>query len=343
MFSKIFLSKSNLLYNLQKIQEISKHKTCVMIKANAYGHGEREIISILNDKVDYFGVSNQSEALFARKYTNKDIIVFGACEDYKVCIANDVSFALFSLYDAKRIVKIAQKNDLKPKMHLCLNTGMNRYGVKTEKEFDKILSFLKRKNIPLTGLYTHFSSLTTDRNYTDMQKEKFYRFKKKLPNEWNTLTHVGGGQSIFENIDADMFRVGLEMYGYGNEFVRPVLRVESEIVDIQKVSAGEHIGYLCGYTAKSDMTIATIPLGYGDGLPRKLSNKLKVKINGKTACNVGNICMDAFMVDVSDINCKIGDKVVIMDNASTLAPLIDSTEYEVLTNMTKFRGERKLE
>ena len=343
MFSKIFLSKSNLLYNLQKIQEISNHKTCVMIKANAYGHGMQEIISMLNDKVDYFGVSNQSEALFARKYTKKDAIVFGACEDYRICMQNDISFALFSLYDAKRIIKIASKNNLKPKMHLCLNTGMNRYGVKNEKEFDKIISFLKRKGIKLIGLYTHFSSLTTDRNYTDKQKEKFYYFVKKLPKEWNTIVHVGGGRSIFENLDADMFRVGLEVYGYGNEFVKPVLRVESEVVDIQKVEANEHIGYLCGFTAKNNMTIATIPLGYGDGLPRKLSNKLQVKINGKTVTNVGNICMDAFMVDVSNINCKVGDKVEIMDNASTLAPLIESTEYEVLTNLSKFRGERIIE
>lgn len=343
MFSKIFLSKDNLLYNLQKIQEISKHKICVMIKANAYGHGMKEIISILNDKIDYFGVSNQSEALSARKYTKKDVIVFGACEDYRICMLNDISFVLFSLYDAKRIVKIAQKNNLTPKMHLCLNTGMNRYGVKTDKEYNKIIRFLTRKDYKLTGIYTHFSSLTTDRDYTQKQKEKFYSYVAKLPKEWNTITHVGGGRSIFEDIEADMFRVGLEVYGYGNEFVKPVLRAESEVVDIQKVNAGEHIGYLCGYTAKENMTIATIPLGYGDGLPRKLSNKLQVKINGKTVSNVGNICMDAFMVDVTDINCKIGDRVIIMDNASNLAPQIESTEYEVLTNMSKFRGERIIE
>ncbi len=343
MFSKIFLSSNNLLYNLQKIEEISKHKTCVMIKANAYGHGMKEVISILNDKVDYFGVSNQSEGLFARRYTKKEIIVFGACEDYKVCMLNDISFALFSLYDAKRIVKIAQKNKLTPKMHLCLNTGMNRYGVKTEKEFDKIINFLLRKKQKLSGLYTHFSSLTTDKAYTDMQKEKFEQFRNKLPKDWNTIIHVGGGRSIFENINADMFRVGLEVYGYGNEYVRPVLRVESEIVDIQKVNKGEHIGYLCGYTANENMTIATIPLGYGDGLPRKLSNKLQVKINEKMATNVGNICMDAFMTDVTKINCKVGDKVIIFDNASDLAPLIESTEYEVLTNLSRFRGERIIE
>lgn len=340
MFSKIFLSKENLLYNVNKIEEISKKKTCVMIKANAYGHGTKEVLSILNDRIDFFGVSNQSEGLYARKYTTKDVIVFGACEDYKQCIINNVSFALFSYDDARKIVKIAKKCDLKPKMHLCINTGMNRYGVKTEKELLKIISFLTKKGIELAGVYTHFSSLTTDREYTALQKERFYSMLKFIPKSWNPLLHVGGGRSIFEQVDADMFRVGLEVYGYGNEFVKPVLRVESEIVDLQRVSANEHIGYLCGYTAKEDMVIATVPLGYGDGLPRKLSNKLRVKINGKETVNVGNICMDAFMVDVTNLPCKKGDRVDIMRNASELAPLIESTEYEVLTNLGKFRGER---
>lgn len=340
MFSKIFLNKNNLLNNIDKIEEISGKKTCVMIKANAYGHGMKEILTILNDRVDFFGVSNQSEGLSARKYTSKDIIVFGACEDYKICMLNDVSFALFSLNDAKKIIKIAQKYKLKPKMHLCINTGMNRYGIKSKKDFAKIIAFLTKKGYELAGVYTHFSSLTTDREYTERQKKLFFDYLSLLPSSWKTIKHVGGGRSIFEGLDVDMFRVGLEAYGYGNDFVKPVLSVESELVDIQKVSAGEHVGYLCGYTAKEDMTIATIPLGYGDGFPRKMSNKLIVKINGKQSQSTGNICMDAFMVDVTNITCKIGDRVVIMENASLLAPLIDSTEYEVLTNLSKFRGER---
>lgn len=340
MFSKIFLYKDNLINNIDQLEKVSKKKTCVMIKANAYGHGYSQIISILNDRIDYFGVSNQDEALQARACTNKDVIVFGACEDYKTCMENDISFALFSIYDAKNIVKIAKKYALNPKMHLCINSGMNRYGVKTEKEFDKIISYLQKNKIELAGIYTHFSSLTTDREYTKRQKEIFKNYLSKLPNSWKTITHVGGGRSIFEDVDVDMIRIGLEVYGYGNDFVKPVLSIHSQIVDIQNVEKGEHIGYLCGYTAKENMTIATIPLGYGDGLPRKLSNKLVVKINGREAKNVGNICMDAFMVDVTSINCKVGDDVEIMDDASVLTPLIESTEYEVLTNLSKFRGER---
>lgn len=340
MFSKIYISRENLLHNLQMVKQTSGHDICVMVKANAYGHGLKEIVSILTEKIDYFGVSNQTEALLARQYTDKDIIIFGKCEDYITCMQENISFALFSYSDAVRIVKLAKENSLTPKFHLCLNTGMNRYGIRKIAELKKIIKLLKYNGMSLAGIYTHFSSLTTDKDYTLRQKNKFYKFIKYLPNSWHTLKHVGGGNSIFEDITCDMNRVGLEVYGYGNSQVLPVMRVESEIVDIVKVEKNEHIGYLCGFTATSDMTIATIPLGYGDGLPRKLSNKLQIEINGKQVKNVGNICMDAFMADVSKLDCKIGDRVTILSNASTLAPLIESTEYEVLTNFSKFRGER---
>lgn len=341
MFSNIFLNKSNLLHNISTLKKIAGGELCVMVKANAYGHGATEIVKLLNGKVDFFGVSNQTEAEELRPITNAHIIVFGACEDYEKCIRENISFALLSYNHAKEIIKIYKKIKIKPRMHLCINSGMNRYGVREKEEFLKIINLLNKNSISLEGLYTHFSSLSTDKNYTEKQYQRFEEFVKLLPSN-DTLVHIGGGMSIFTDYSADIHRIGLEVYGYGNKYVKPVLSIESQIVDIQEVKKGEHVGYLCSYTAKEDMKIATIPLGYGDGLPRKLSNKLVVKIKSKLIKNVGNICMDAFMVDVTDIKCKIGDRVVIMDNASEVAPLIESTEYEVLTNLSKFRGERKI-
>lgn len=341
MFSNILLSKSNLIDNIKTLKEIGKgREICVMVKAEAYGHGAKEIVSILNETVNFFGVSNQMEAEEIRKKTDKTIIVFGACNDYLECMKQDISFALFSYFDAKNIIKIAKSEGLIPKFHLCLNTGMNRYGIKNTKELVKIINLLKKNKMQLEGIYTHFSSLTTDEKYTERQKELFYNYLTYLPKDWKTIKHIGGGRSIFTDIETDMYRIGLECYGYGNEFVKPVMKVESQIVDLQNVYCNEHIGYLCGYTAQKDMTIATIPLGYGDGLPRKLSNNLLVKVNGKKVKNVGNICMDAFMIDVTDVSCKVGDKVIIMENASDIAPIIESTEYEVLTNFCSFRGGR---
>ena len=343
MFSKIILNQTYLQNNINCIKKIVNNKQiCVMVKAEAYGHGAKEVVNILNKDIDYFGVSNQTEAEEIRPETDKHIIVFGACDNYLECMKQDISFALFSFNDAKNIIKLAKKNSLYPRFHLCINSGMNRYGVKKIKDYVKILNLLLKNNIELEGIYTHFSSLTTDESYTERQKKIFYEFISLLPKNWKTIKHIGGGRSIFTDIDTDMYRVGLECYGYGNEFVKPVMSIKSRIVDIQKVNHGEHVGYLCGFTASKDMLVATIPLGYGDGLPRKLSNKLVIKINGKDAKSTGNICMDAFMVDITNINCKIGDEVSIMEDASSIAPLIESTEYEVLTNFNKFRGEREI-
>lgn len=340
MFSKIFLYKDNLIHNIDYIKSVAKKPICAMVKANAYGHGEKEVLSILDGRVEYFGVACQNEGLRGRKYTNGNIIVFGKCENYSQCMKHDVSFALFSFDDAKKIVKEAKKSSLFPRFHLCVNSGMNRYGFKLKDEILKTIDFLGENEIPLEGFYTHFSSLTSDESYTQKQKDKFYEMKQLLPKSWNTITHVGGGKTIYRDFDADMYRTGIECYGYGNENVLPVLGVESQIVDIQKVNAGEHVGYLCGFTAQKDMTVATIPLGYADGLPRKLSNKFQVEINGEMANSTGNVCMDAFMVDVTNIKCKIGDRVKVLTNASLLAPIIETTEYETLTNLTKMRAKR---
>ncbi|MBQ8444274.1 MAG: alanine racemase [Clostridia bacterium] len=342
MFSNILINKRNLINNIIYLKSHSQGKLCLMVKANAYGHGDKEIVEIASDYVDFFGVSNMREALSVRGSTDKPIIVFGGCEDYAKCIENDISFALFSFDQTKEIIKICKASNGKPRMHLCVNSGMNRYGVREISECKKIIALLQKNNIELEGLYTHFSSLTTDSAYTQKQIERFEDFRALIPKEWNTIVHVGGGRSIFEGYHVDMNRVGLYAYGYGDEMLNPVMKVTSQIVDIVDVKKGEHVGYLCGFTAPKNMTVATIPLGYGDGFPRKLSNKLEVEINGKKVKNVGNICMDAFMVDVSKLRCKVGDSVTIFENASLLAPLIESTEYEVLTNMTKFRGDKKI-
>lgn len=340
MLSKIILKKDNLISNIEYVKSQKEGKFCFMVKANAYGHGLREIVEMGQDYVDYFGVSNQKEAEIVRSISDKPIIVFGRCDDYFSCMANKIEFALFSLEQAKEVVKIYRNSGVKPLMHLCVNSGMNRYGVKDDAKVKKIVSFLKKSGLALAGVYTHFSSLTTDEQYTLKQWEKFQRLIEYIPKEWNVLSHIGGGGTIYRDFASDMFRVGLFCYGYGDENLKPVMQVKSQIVDIIKVKKGEHIGYLCGFTAEKDMLVGVVPLGYGDGLPRKLSNNFSVEIKGSKVQEVGNVCMDAFMVDLSHIKCNVGDEVVVLRNASVLTELLQTTEYEVLTNFSKFRGDR---
>ena len=340
MFSKILISRRKLLNNVDYLSSLTSSKICAMVKANAYGHGIKEMVEIIDKKVDYFGVSNENEALEIRQISDSGIIVFGACQDYEVLIKKHISFAIFSYFDAKKVINLAKKTKLLPKIHVCINSGMNRYGVKTIEEFEKIIEIMRKNNIKLEGLYTHFSSLTTDNYYTKKQHERFLEFASLLPKEWKTIKHIGGGNSLYTDMSADMYRVGLQLYGYGNEQVEPVMKVQSQIVDLQEVEKGEHVGYLCSYTATKNITVATVPLGYADGFPRKLSNNFNININGKEAKSVGNICMDAMMFDVSDISCKVGDKVCVFDNATKFAKMLNTSEYEVLTNLSHLRGKR---
>ena len=340
MFSKIYISKENLIHNIKYLSSVKGTKLCAMVKANAYGHGAKEIAGVISDYIDFFGVSNENEAFEIRPYTDKGIIVFGLCQNYEKLMEKDVSFAIFSFFDAKNIIKLSKKINKMPRVHICVNTGMNRYGVKTIEEFKKLVELFSKNNIEFEGVYTHFSSLTSDERYTESQYEKFKSFTDYLPIMWHTIKHIGGGNCIYTNMDADMIRIGLQIYGYGNQHVKPVMSIESEIVDLQEVEKGEHVGYLCGYTANKNITVATIPLGYADGFPRSLSNQFQIEINGKQAVNVGNICMDAMMIDVTNITCKVGDKVRIFSDASTLAKQLKTSEYEVLTNLSHLRGEK---
>ena len=126
MFSKIFLNSKNLISNINLLEQDAKMPLCVMVKANAYGHGSREIVSILNNRIKHFGVSNLQEALEIRDYTKDEIIVFGKCDDYQQCIENDISFILLSYNQAKDIVALSKKLKKRAKMHLCMATRIKR-------------------------------------------------------------------------------------------------------------------------------------------------------------------------------------------------------------------------
>lgn len=341
MLSKIILNKQNLLGNLAYIYRQAENKdVCLMIKADAYGHGMEEIIALVDGKITTYGVSNLQEALRARNLTSHKVIIFGEAEDPLVCMQHNISMSLWSFEQLKKAIKIANKAGLTPKFHLNINTGMNRFGIQSKKELQKIVQLCQKNNFELEGIFTHFSSLTTDEEYSLMQEKRFAEFVDLIPDEWGTTVHVGGGNSLFEEVDCDMIRVGLLAYGYGNEHVLPVMKVVSRISDVQFVRAGEHVGYLCGFTATKDMIVGTIPLGYGDGLPRRLSNKMTVLVKGKKALSVGNICMDSFMVDITNLNVKVGDEVVVMKDATDLAKIIETTPYEICTNFIKLRGQR---
>ena len=340
MFSFLVINKQNLLHNLQEIKNICGGEVCAMVKANAYGHGLEQVVKILSGKVAAFGVVNIAEAMRVRAIDKKtSVIIFGICDNIKKAIENDITLTITSIEYLKKVVKVSKRCQKKPILHLNINSGMNRFGIKSKEDFDKILKILKQNKLCLNGIFTHFSSLTTDKNYTIKQKQIFDDFVSNLPQDFKPTVHVGGGNSIVQLNGYDMYRVGMFLYGYGLDRLKPVLSVQSQIVEIQNAKKGENIGYMCSFTAQKDMRLGIVPLGYADGVKRGLSNNLQVLVHGKKYNNVGKICMDCFMVEIDD-GVKKGDSVLILNNATEWTEKLNTTEYEILTNFNFCRAKR---
>jgi len=344
MFSKIILNKSNLLHNLNSIKSFCNNaQVCAMVKANAYGHGIKEIVGVLKGRVGAFGVVNIDEAIKVREVDKSTpVIIFSECDAIEKALEYNISLSIISIKSLKNIIKISKKCRIKPKLHLNINTGMNRFGIKSHEDFQKVIAILRKNQLQLNGMFTHFSSLTTDENYTIRQREIFQFYIDLLPQDFKPIIHVGGGNSLFKEKGFEMYRVGMFLYGYGHAGLLPVMSVCSTIVTMQEVKKQEHVGYMASFTAQNDMQVAVVPIGYDDGVKRGLSNNFYVKVKGTLCKNVGKICMDCFMIDVTNVKVKIGDEVEVLWDAGNWTTFLNTTEYEILTNFNGFRGERIL-
>ena len=368
--TKKIVSKKNLISNVESIKKLLKKNTliCAMVKADAYGHGLTEIVQVIKDEVDFFGVANLNEAIQVKKASNSSqILIVGKTDDYLTAINNDISFSIFSLAQLQDLIQkmnnYAKNIILKtPKIHIKINCGMNRFGVRKLSEFIKIYKLALENDIVVEGVFTHFSTAGQNDEIFIKQKMKFNSFLKEIPNNQMPIIHIGGSGVIFDagnhhpytlpdiNIDFNMLRVGILIYGYSPtkkvDCLKRVMRIESKVVHINSVKKGEYIGYGTNFKAKKDMKVAVVPIGYADGLLRAYSTcgKLKIvkKIDGAKrvySCNiVGNICMDLTMIDVSDIeNVEVGERVIILDNADKMARDLSTISYEILTNFSKLR------
>ncbi len=333
----IFLLKEN----YQTIKLKCNKKVCAMVKADAYGHGLKNICENLDP--DYFGVATFEEAKQIRAFDNvHKVLLVGYCP-YKYIIdasALDVEITISSLQQLHGIIEILKDKDIKINCHIKINSGMNRFGVKTIKEFNLIQKILKnQKNIKFCGLFTHFCSINCDENYFKRQCEIFKLFIKSLDNCFSPIIHIGGGEILNSNLDFefDMIRCGLNLYGYSKSInVKPVMKLVSYIAQINDVIPYEMTGYYPCLINSAYRRVATIFYGYSDGVPKQLSNKAYVKINNALSKVVG-VCMDWIICDVSNIKCKIGDEVEVMSSASEWAKILEISEYEVLTGFKNLR------
>lgn len=326
-YLKIDLNKLEHNFNCVRNKLPSDVKILGVIKANAYGHGAVEIGKFLDNKCDFFGVACIEEAVELKKAEIKTpILILGRVFpfDIETAVKYDVRIPIFSYEDAVVLSNEAVKQEKNVPFHFCIDTGMSRIGFQVSDESADICkSITELPNIFAEGLFSHFA--TADENDLSKaveQRNKYKEFCKMLSDREVEIPikHLNNSAGIM-NFDEyfDMCRMGIITYGlYPSDEVdkgildlEPIMSWHAKISHVKELEPNREISY--GGTFKTDKItkVATVPVGYADGFPRCLSNKGRVIINGKYAKILGRVCMDQFMVDVSDIECNVNDEVVL--------------------------------
>lgn len=326
-YLKIDLNKLEHNFNCVRNKLPSDVKILGVIKANAYGHGAVEIGKFLDDKCDFFGVACIEEAVELKKAEIKTpILILGRVFpfDIETAVKYDVRIPIFSYEDAVVLSNEAVKQEKNVPFHFCIDTGMSRIGFQvSEESADICKSITELPNIFAEGLFSHFA--TADENDLSKaveQRNKYKKFCKMLSDREVEIPikHLNNSAGIM-NFDEyfDMCRMGIITYGlYPSDEVdkgildlEPIMSWHAKISHVKELETNREISYGGTFKTNKVTKVATVPVGYADGFPRCLSNKGRVIINGKYAKILGRVCMDQFMVDVSDIECNINDEVVL--------------------------------
>lgn len=351
-------------YNIEKMKENLPEDTklIVVAKADCYGHGALQTTSLLSLKeyVWGFAVATLDEAIVLRRGgITKPILVLGCIfpEQWIDALENNIRITVYTEELTKVLSDLAVKIGRKAYVHVKLDTGMGRIGFTPGKEgADKIEEISKLPNIVMEGLYTHFSKADEgDKSYTLKQMEAYTWMKEELTGRGITFSYYhccnSAGIIDLKGAGQNLARAGISTYGmYPSEEVhkenvdlKPALELISHVAFVKWVDEGKMISYGGTYVTKRRTKIATIPVGYGDGYPRSLSNKGYMLIHGKKAPIIGRVCMDQCMVDVTEIeDVKFGDEVVLVGrdgdeylSVETLSRLSDRFNYEFVCLMGK--------
>jgi alanine racemase len=324
-------------------------KVMVMVKAFSYGNGSYEIAHHLEyHNADYLAVAYVDEGISLRKKGIRTSIMVlnpdGA--QFKQLIDHCLEPEIYSFRQLKALQHELSKSNLSNyPIHLKVDTGMRRLGFESN-EIDEVISWIaKHQEIRLASVFSHLASSENveDKDFTQIQIDEFTSICKEIASTIKTpfLKHILNSSGIinFPEAQFDMVRLGIGLYGIGDEKLKNCSSLKSVISQIKEVPAGESVGYNRAYVSDEKIRIAIIPIGYADGLNRALSNrKAQVIINGKRASIIGNICMDMCMVDISIIDAQEGDEVIVWDTQKhilDIAGSLNTIAYEVLTNVSQ--------
>ncbi|MCL2696185.1 MAG: alanine racemase [Clostridiales bacterium] len=334
-------------------------KLLAVVKAEAYGHGMVRVSQFIeqNGLADFLGVAIVEEGVTLRdEGIHLPILVMGVTDEAHLHAAalHDLAITVFDADTMTALQREAKAQGKRCSVHLKVDTGMNRIGAKGMAEFDRLLDLLARcPNLSFDGLFTHFAkSEESGGAFTEQQTETFSPFIAEAhARGYSPIVHAANSGAVFESPGAqyDMVRMGLSLYGYYPDTPRsaafglqPALSWHTSVVYVKIIAPGEGVSYGLKFVADRPTVIATLPVGYGDGYKRCLSGKSDVLIHGQRAPQVGNICMDQMMVDVTHIpDVRRGDDVVLLGSqgaetigADELAQLAGTIPYEILLSIS---------
>jgi alanine racemase len=333
-----------------------------VVKADAYGHGAVSCARKLGEEgAAWFGVALPEEAAELRQGgIGQPILSLGGFwrGQETMCLRERITPVVFNVESAEMLNRAAQERGEIADVHVKVDTGMNRLGVR----FDELGEFADKlkelKNLRVDGLMSHFAA-ADEACRNDFTNEQIRRFDEaaQIFNEkgfrpaWCDLANSPGALK-YPRSWKNLVRIGGALYGIGKDIfppsetvdrLKPVMRVRTEITLLKRVPAGETLGYGCSFRTKRESLIATVPIGYNDGVPRSLSNRGKVIVNGKFAPAVGRVSMDLILVDVTDVeNTRLFDEVVFVGEqegaqitVEEIAEIADTISYEITCRISK--------
>jgi alanine racemase len=349
--------------NIINTRQIVNNTTKIMaiIKADGYGHGAVTIAKFLDHiGVDAFGIAILEEGIELRRAgILKPLLILGYTpkEQYKELIRYDITPTIFQYSAAEELSKEALKQNKTANIHIKLDTGMSRIGFSDKIEsLEEIKKIATLKGICIEGIFSHFACADeTDKTSAKNQLKRYLAFVNQLEEAGINIPvkHISNSAGIIDLPEAqlDMVRSGISTYGlYPSEEVnknkielKPAMEIKTHVSYVKEVDAGVGVSYGSTYVTKGKTKIATIPVGYGDGYPRLLSSKGRVLIHGKSVPIIGRVCMDQFMVDVTELDqVKQGDMVTLLGrdgdefiSAEEIAEMAYSFNYELICNVGK--------